>query len=84
MGWPPHKKVMDQVLQGLPGVVCYTDNILVTGRTDKEHEKSRSCLQATHGVWFSIEATQVSIFPRVSGVPGPGQDYQAFIHLTKR
>ena len=34
------QKVMDQVLQGLPGVVCYIDDILVTGRTDMEHMRN--------------------------------------------
>ncbi|XP_051788199.1 uncharacterized protein K02A2.6-like [Erpetoichthys calabaricus] len=28
---------MDQILSGLPGVQCYLDDILVTGRGDKEH-----------------------------------------------
>ena len=30
-------KVMDQVLQGLPKVACYIDDILVTGCTNEEH-----------------------------------------------
>lgn len=28
---------MDQVLQGIPGVFCYLDDITVTGSTMKEH-----------------------------------------------
>ena len=28
---------MDQVLQGIPNVLCYQDDILVTGRNDDEH-----------------------------------------------
>ena len=28
---------MDNILQGVPGVVCYIDDILVTGDTDAEH-----------------------------------------------
>lgn len=31
------QKVMDQVLQGIPGVVCFFDDILVTGQTPQEH-----------------------------------------------
>ena len=31
------QRVMDTILQGLPGVICYIDDILVTGPTDKEH-----------------------------------------------
>lgn len=30
---------IDQVLQGLDGVVWYMDDILVTGKTDEEHLK---------------------------------------------
>lgn len=28
---------MDAILQGIPGVICYVDDILVTGFTDEEH-----------------------------------------------
>ena len=31
------QKVMDTVLQGLPKVICYLDDILVTGSTEEEH-----------------------------------------------
>lgn len=31
------QKAMDQVLQGLPNVQCYIDDIIVTGKTDEEH-----------------------------------------------
>ena len=31
------QNVMDQVLHGLKGVVCYLDDILVTGKDDEEH-----------------------------------------------
>lgn len=31
---------MDQILQGLPGVVCYTDDILITGKSETEHWKN--------------------------------------------
>ena len=34
------QKVMDQVLQGLPGVVCCINDILVTGRANKEHMRN--------------------------------------------
>jgi hypothetical protein len=35
----PHtfQRVMDQVLQGIPGVCCYIDDILVTAKSDSEH-----------------------------------------------
>ena len=28
---------MDQVLHGLPGVMCYLDDIFITGATDQKH-----------------------------------------------
>ena len=31
------QKAMDAILQGVPNTICYIDDILVTGRTDKEH-----------------------------------------------
>ena len=31
------QRVMDNLLQGIPGVVVYLDDILVTGPSDREH-----------------------------------------------
>ena len=31
------QRTMDTILQGVPGMVCYIDDILVTGATDAEH-----------------------------------------------
>ena len=40
---------MAQVLQGLPGVVCYIDDILVTSHTRAQHKKHlRSVLDRLH------------------------------------
>ena len=33
------QQTMEKILQGLPKVVVYIDDILVTGRTDEEHMK---------------------------------------------
>ena len=33
------QQTMDTVLQGLPGVVCYLDDIIVTGKNKAEHLK---------------------------------------------
>lgn len=43
------QKIMEIVLQGIPGVICFQDDILVTGRNMKEHiarlEKVFSCIK---------------------------------------
>ena len=31
------QKLMDTVLQGIPRVCCYIDDILITGESDEEH-----------------------------------------------
>ena len=31
------QKIMDQILQGLDGVICYLDDILVSGKSENEH-----------------------------------------------
>ena len=31
------QRIMDSVLQGIPKVIVYIDDILITGSTDKEH-----------------------------------------------
>ena len=46
------QRLMDTVLQGIPGVICYIDDILITGKDEKEHlqrlEEVLQCL-AKHG-----------------------------------
>lgn len=31
------QKIMDQILQGLDGVICYLDDILIMGRDTEDH-----------------------------------------------
>ena len=42
---------MDSILQVVEGIICYIDDILVTGTTDKEHldrlQEVLKCLQGT-------------------------------------
>ena len=33
------QQLMEQILQGLPGVACYLDDVLITGRNDQDHLK---------------------------------------------
>ena len=34
------QKMMDTVLQGIPGVICYIDDILITGKDERRHLRS--------------------------------------------
>ena len=34
------QRLMETILQGIPGVVCYIDDILVTGKNEEEHLRS--------------------------------------------
>ena len=52
------QRIMDTLLQGIPHVICYLDNILVTGLSDGEHLSNlREVLQRLqqHGVQWSKE-----------------------------
>ncbi len=56
---------MYQVLQGLPGIACYIDDILATGHTDEEHMMNLEALFKR--LKNTTKNAEVPIFPRVSG-----------------
>ena len=37
---------MDQVLHGLPGVMCYLDDMIITGATDQKHLSNHAAVLA--------------------------------------
>ena len=50
------QKTMDSVLQGIKRVVCYIDDILVTGRNESEHLRNLEQVfnrLKEHGIWLS-------------------------------
>ena len=50
------QKTMDEILQGIPGVVCFYDDVLVSGANQKEHDaRLRKVLirLAKYGVWLA-------------------------------
>ncbi len=50
------QKIMDQVVQGLTGVACYLDDIIVTGRTEEEHLKNlRAVLERLKKFGFRLK-----------------------------
>ena len=43
------QQLVEQVLQGLPGVACYLDDVLITGRNGQDHlEHLEDVLQRLH------------------------------------
>jgi len=52
------QKTMETILQGMPRVICYLDDILITGRTETEHAKNLEevlCRLQEHGVRLKRE-----------------------------
>ena len=54
------KKVMDTVLQGLPGVSCYIDDILITGATVEHLQHLKQFLKITE-TRISIEESKMQV-----------------------
>ena len=68
---PPalYQKVMDTILQGATGVMCYIDNILVTGATEEKHLVEEFFDDCKHMV--SQRSRKVLCHARDRGVPRP-------------
>ena len=65
------QRTMDVVLQGLSNVMCYLDDIIISGTSDAEHlELLSKGPRSPSSPWFSIVTGQVCIPGRLSGVPG--------------
>ncbi len=48
---------MEGLLQGIPGVVVYLDDVLIIGRTEEEHLHSLDTVLTRS--WFAIETKEV-------------------------
>ena len=58
------QKTMDEILQGIPGVVCFYDDVLVSGANQKEHDaRLRKVLirLAKYGVRLRREKCKMSV-----------------------
>ena len=67
------QKTMDLLLQKLPGVVCYIDDILVTGVNDEDHLKNLNLVLerlTAHGVVLKQERTEVLLLTILRGLLG--------------
>ena len=56
------QRVMESILNGIPGVVVYIDDILVTGATEEEHlahqlEEAGLRLKSVYGTFCCIPGT---------------------------
>ena len=50
---------MEQVLQGLPGVACYLDDVLIRGKNDRDHlEHLGAVLQRLHERGFRLKKSK--------------------------
>ena len=57
------QQIMEQILPKIPGVVCYIDDILVTGRSDNEHlEHLEAVFQSLRQYGFRIKRTKCWFF----------------------
>ena len=60
------QRCMDTVLQGLPGVISFIDDILVTRRTEEEHiQNLDAALQRLEEVGFILKQIKCSFMQRV-------------------
>lgn len=58
------QKTMENILSGIPNVVCYQDDITVTGKNFAEHiETLKIVLKKTTELWFKIKRRKMRILP---------------------
>jgi len=60
---------MDTLLQRVTNVICYIDDLLVTGETDEEHLQHLESFSAIEGTRDSFEAREVCILTVRSRIP---------------
>ena len=77
------QRAMDQVLQGIPGVQCYLDDIIVTGRTREEYMKALDKVLGRLGTWTKGQQREMQIPEELSGVLGPCHHCRGTTPVTK-
>ena len=54
------QKIMDTILQGIPGAMCYIDDIVVTGATEGKHlQNLEEVFSPSAGLWHQDEKEKV-------------------------
>ena len=65
------QRTMNQILQGITGVICYTHDILVTGSNSKEQlQRLDEVLKKAQISWARAEKKQVCVLSKCCGVHG--------------
>ena len=56
------QKLIEQMVSHIPGVACYLDDIVVTGKDEQQYlinlQKTMECLKATGLCWIKLEKCQ--------------------------
>ena len=59
------QRVMDMILQGIDGVICYIDDILVAGSTDEQHlERLEEVLKRLKEYGLRVKRNKCDFFQR--------------------
>ena len=77
--------IPEEVLQGLPQVICYLDDILITGSSDEEHlANMERVLEEAEEVRHQSETIQVCLPENLSRVPGSPDRCHKPMHYPKQ
>ena len=79
------QRTMDQVLHGLPGVMCYLDDIIITGATVQKHLSNLAAVLAhlrERGFWLKKDKCHF-MQTTVEYIPGTCDRSQGATHLTQ-
>ena len=79
------QKMMDSVLADIPGVICYIDDILVTGRNDEEHIQNLTAVferLQTHG--FRLKKEKCSLLQNAVHYLGHKIDAEGLHAITTK
>ena len=75
------QRTMDIILQGLSGVICYIDDILITGSSDKEHLANLEEVFETSPISRSqVKIIKMSLHARLCGISGPQTHWIRSVH----
>ena len=76
---------MDIILQGIPGVVCYIDDILVTGETKEQHlDRLEQVLRRLHEYGLRLKLKKCDILKPAVEYLGHGVDEQGLHALQSK